>query len=48
MEVSGQLYILAALPLKKEAPVPLDRMLSGSQSWSGHNGEEKNTVPSGI
>jgi hypothetical protein len=45
MEVSGQLHALAALPLGKEPPYPLDRRLGGPQSRSGRGGEEKNSQP---
>jgi len=47
MEVSGQLYTPAALPLGKEPLVPLKR-LGGPQSQSGHGGEKfpaPSTVP---
>jgi hypothetical protein len=40
MEVSGQLYALAALP--QYLP---DRRLTGLRSWSGHCGEEKKLFP---
>jgi hypothetical protein len=45
MEVSGQLHAPAALPQEKRPRYPLDRMLGGPQSRSGHGGEEKNSQP---
>jgi hypothetical protein len=45
MEVSGQLNDLATLPPEKSPWYPLDRMMSGPQSQSGRNGEEKNSRP---
>jgi hypothetical protein len=33
---------LATLPMGEEPPVPLDRILDGSQSQSEHSAEEKN------
>jgi hypothetical protein len=45
MDVSGQLHAPAALPQGKSPWYPLDRKLGGPQSWSGHNGEEKNSDP---
>jgi hypothetical protein len=41
MKVSGQLHTLAALSREKNPRYPLDRRLSGPQSWSGRGGEEK-------
>jgi len=44
MEVSGQLHVLAALPPSQgNSPpqYPLDRMLGGPQSQTGHSSEEK-------
>jgi hypothetical protein len=44
MEVSGQLHGPAALPQRKELPVPVvDRSLDGPQSQPGRGGEEKNS-----
>jgi len=43
--VSGQFHLLAALPPEKEPWYPLERGLGGSQSWSGRDGEEKNSQP---
>jgi len=48
MEVSGQLHALAALPLRKDPLVPLDRRLNEPQSSSGRGGEEKNSQPSPV
>jgi hypothetical protein len=45
MEVSGQLHVLAALPLGKE---PLVRRLDGSQSRPGQYEEEKFIFLPGI
>jgi hypothetical protein len=45
MEVSGQFYALAALPQGKSPQYPLDR-LHGTQTWSEHGNEEKNSFPS--
>jgi hypothetical protein len=45
MEVSGQLHVPVALPPGKRPCYPLDRRLSGPQSRSGHDGEEKNSQP---
>jgi len=43
MEVSGQSP--AALPPGKEFPEPTAQEASGTQSHSGHGGEEKNFQP---
>jgi hypothetical protein len=40
MKVSGQLH-----SLRKSHLYPLDRKLGGTQSRSGHGGEEKNSQP---
>jgi hypothetical protein len=45
MEVSGQRHALAALPLGKELPAPMDRKLGEPQSQFGCGGEEKNPCP---
>jgi len=45
MEVSGQLQAPAALPQGKSPWYPLNRRLGGTQSRSGHGGEEKNSQP---
>jgi hypothetical protein len=47
LEVSGQLYVPAALPPGKE-PEPMDRSLGGPQSRSGRRGEEKIIDPTGT
>jgi len=36
-------YTLAALPPRKEPPVPVQRLI-GPKSWSGHSGEKN--IPS--
>jgi hypothetical protein len=43
--MSGLLRALAILPPGKEPWYPVDRRLSGSQSWSGHTSKEKNSQP---
>jgi hypothetical protein len=45
MEVSGQLHTPAALTQEKSPWYPLDRRLGGSQSRSGHGGDQKNSQP---
>jgi hypothetical protein len=45
MEVNGQLHVPAALTQGKRPCYPLDKRLGGSQSRSGHEGEEKNSQP---
>jgi hypothetical protein len=45
MEVSGQLHAQALYPQGKSPWYPLDRRLGGTQSRSGHSGEEKNFQP---
>jgi hypothetical protein len=45
MKVSGQLHGPAALPHANSPCYPLDRRLGGTQSLSGHGGEEKNSQP---
>jgi hypothetical protein len=45
MEVSGQIHAPAALFPEKSPWYPLDRMLGGLQSRSGHGSEEKNSQP---
>jgi hypothetical protein len=45
LEVSGQLYALAALIVGNELPVSLDRRLCGPQSWAECCREERNLVP---
>jgi hypothetical protein len=45
MEVSGQLQAPAAVAHGINTQYSLNRRLSGPQSWSGHNGEEKNLCP---
>jgi hypothetical protein len=44
MEVSGQLYVPAALPPRKEPPVPIEYE-AGPHSRSGCGGEEKTSHP---
>jgi len=41
MEVSGQIYALAALPQGKSPRLPLDMRLGGPHRRYGHGGEEK-------
>jgi hypothetical protein len=48
MGVSGQLHGPAALSPGKEPLVPLDRRLSGLQSRSGHDGEEKSSLATSL
>jgi len=43
MEVSGEIHAQAALLPEKEPRYPFDRRLSGPQSGSGRDGEEKNS-----
>jgi anaerobic glycerol-3-phosphate dehydrogenase len=38
--VSGQLYVLAALPTGKELLAPFEQEASGPQNWSGHYDKE--------
>jgi hypothetical protein len=45
MEVSGQPQAPTALPTGIGPRYPLDTRLDGSQSRSGHCGEEKNFLP---
>jgi hypothetical protein len=45
MKVSGEIHAPAALPLRRETPIPLDRRLGGTQSWFGSCGVEKNLSP---
>jgi len=45
MGVSGQLHAMATSPQGKSPQYPLNRRVGGSQSWSGHGGEEKNPSP---
>jgi hypothetical protein len=45
MEVSGQLHSPAALPPEEEPRYLSDRRLDGTQSRSGHGGEERNSQP---
>jgi hypothetical protein len=45
MQVSGQLYVQAALPHGNRHQYPLDRRLGGSQSRSWRCGEEKSLAP---
>jgi hypothetical protein len=47
MEVSGQIYALAALSEGKHPQYPLDRRLGGVQCQSERYGEEKNLTPAG-
>jgi hypothetical protein len=42
MEVSGQICASAALPPKKEFPVPIGQEAGWPQSRSGHGSEDKN------
>jgi len=44
MEMSGQLYAPATLPLGKKSQYPLDRKLGGPQSWSGYSGKVENPI----
>jgi hypothetical protein len=49
MEVSGQLHAPQLYHQGKNTRYPLDRKLSGPQSWSGHDVIEKNSQsPPGI
>jgi len=45
MAMSGQLHALVTLPPGKDPLVTLDRRLDGSQSWCGHDGKEKTSLP---
>jgi hypothetical protein len=45
MQVSGHLYIPAALPQRKSPWYPLDRRLGWPQSQFGCGGEGKNSQP---
>jgi hypothetical protein len=45
MEVSGQLYVPATLPTRKDPLVPSGSEAGWAYSLSGHGGEEKNSQP---
>jgi len=45
MEVNDQLHVPVGLHPGEKPCYPLDRRLGGSQSRSGHGGEEKNFQP---
>jgi len=45
VEVSGQLHVPATLPQGKSPWYPMDMRLGELQSWSGCNGEKKNSYP---
>jgi hypothetical protein len=44
MEVSGQLHAPAALPSRKETPVPIESRLGAPQNRSGRGGEENKSL----